>query len=216
MLRHNFRTNAVAGVRGGGGGGASPGTATINRVARLMLVYPIAYTCLTLPLAAYRMLSLAPRHQGRRNDTFQLLAGACMASCGWVDVILYFVTRRSIVILHHRRRSHRHRTPRSGGMGDTEMNPELAYRNVATGGGRDNGGDGGGGRAGRSGVSGPGEDRRSGDGDGGGDGDPHGVQGTAPANRGLEGLVKNEQVVQLTVEQGTFDGQAVAELATQN
>jgi hypothetical protein len=61
-----------------------------------MLVYPIAYTCLTLPLAAYRMASQSGKQLG---DTLLLFAGACMASCGWVDVLLYLVTRRTIVSL---------------------------------------------------------------------------------------------------------------------
>lgn len=71
-------------------------TRTIQRVARLMLVYPIAYTCLTLPLAAFRMAS---HSNNRPPDRILLFAGTCMASCGWVDVILYLITRRTILRL---------------------------------------------------------------------------------------------------------------------
>jgi hypothetical protein len=61
-----------------------------------MLVYPIAYTCMTLPLAAYRMASQAGK---TLDDSVLIFAGACMASCGWIDVLLYLVTRRTILSL---------------------------------------------------------------------------------------------------------------------
>jgi hypothetical protein len=61
-----------------------------------MLVYPIAYTCMTLPLAAYRMASQAGK---TLNASVLIFAGACMASCGWIDVLLYIVTRRTILSL---------------------------------------------------------------------------------------------------------------------
>lgn len=83
-LRKNAVRNAAQGVR----------NQTAQRVARLMLLYPVAYTCLTLPLASGRMASQSGRHV---SDDFFIAAGACMASCGWIDVILYTITRRTIV-----------------------------------------------------------------------------------------------------------------------
>jgi len=95
-LRRNAVRNASQGVR----------NQAAQRVARLMLLYPVAYTCLTLPLAAGRMASQSGRHV---SDEYFAAAGACMASCGWIDVILYTITRRTIVFQsdepsHHSKR----------------------------------------------------------------------------------------------------------------
>ena len=89
-----------------------------------MLVYPIAYTCLTLPLAVVRMAAQAGRPLGM---TPLLVAGACMASCGWVDILLYMVTRRTIITLH----AH---SSGSNGTGEIGMGG-LAYGNTTTIGG---------------------------------------------------------------------------------
>ncbi|KAA8904407.1 G protein-coupled glucose receptor regulating Gpa2-domain-containing protein [Sphaerosporella brunnea] len=86
FLRRNAKKNAASGVH----------TRTMYRVARLMLVYPVTYTCMTLPLAAYRMASQSGK---TLSDSILVFAGACMASCGWLDVILYLVTRRTILSL---------------------------------------------------------------------------------------------------------------------
>jgi hypothetical protein len=66
------------------------------RIARMMLLYPVAYTVFTLPLAAGRMSTLADNQP--RLDFF-VVAGALMGSCGWVDVALYTCTRRLIILL---------------------------------------------------------------------------------------------------------------------
>ncbi|KAI5781247.1 integral membrane protein [Geopyxis carbonaria] len=85
VLHKNARINAASGVQ----------SRTLQRVARYMLTYPVAYTCLTLPLAAGRMASAAGHDLG---DRFFLIAGCCMASSGWVDALLYALTRRTIVL----------------------------------------------------------------------------------------------------------------------
>lgn len=58
-----------------------------------MLLYPFAYTCLTLPLATFRMANYSGR---RLDDSYFIAAGGFMASCGWVDVALYVWTRRRV------------------------------------------------------------------------------------------------------------------------
>ncbi|EHL00660.1 hypothetical protein M7I_3404 [Glarea lozoyensis 74030] len=65
----------------------------ILRTARYMIVYPIAYIILTLPLAAGRVASMT----GRKPPLmFFCVAGAMMASCGFVDVALYIYTRKAL------------------------------------------------------------------------------------------------------------------------
>ncbi|CCX11462.1 G protein-coupled glucose receptor regulating Gpa2-domain-containing protein [Pyronema domesticum] len=120
VLTRNGVLNNAAGVQ----------ARTIQRIARLMLVYPLAYTCLTLPLAAFRMATQSGKQP---NDKFLLLAGACMASCGWVDVLLYLVTRRTIVYQHSIQTTSQAIT---GGVGGIQMNPALPYgNNTVIGGG---------------------------------------------------------------------------------
>lgn len=63
-----------------------------------MLVYPIAYTCLTLPLASYRMASQSGNEP---SQSILIFAGSFMASCGWVDVLIYLATRRTILTLQN-------------------------------------------------------------------------------------------------------------------
>jgi hypothetical protein len=75
----------------------------ILRTARYMIVYPIAYILLTLPLAAGRVASMT----GRKPPLmYYTVAGAMMACCGFVDVALYIYTRKALVRSNvgHRRR----------------------------------------------------------------------------------------------------------------
>lgn len=66
----------------------------IMRTARYMVVYPFAYVILTLPLAAGRVSSMA----GRKPPlVYFCVAGTMMASCGFIDVILYIYTRKALV-----------------------------------------------------------------------------------------------------------------------
>jgi hypothetical protein len=66
----------------------------ILRTARYMIVYPIAYILLTLPLAAGRVASMTGRQPPLM---YYCVAGAMMASCGFVDVALYIYTRKALV-----------------------------------------------------------------------------------------------------------------------
>ncbi|KAI9777513.1 MAG: hypothetical protein M1839_008807 [Geoglossum umbratile] len=67
----------------------------IHRIARYMVLYPITYVILSLPLAAGRMASMT----GRSLPTaYYCVAGALMTSSGFVDAILYAFTRRVIAL----------------------------------------------------------------------------------------------------------------------
>ena len=66
----------------------------IAKTARYMVVYPFAYVALTLPLAAGRVSSMT----GKTPPLVYFpIAGALMASCGFIDVILYITTRKALV-----------------------------------------------------------------------------------------------------------------------
>lgn len=70
--------------------------AKVDRAAKLMVMFPIAYILLTLPLSAGRMWSAA--HHGQNLPVgFQLAAGSLIGSCGVVDCLLYTLTRRSLL-----------------------------------------------------------------------------------------------------------------------
>jgi hypothetical protein len=60
--------------------------------AKLMIVYPIIYVICTLPLATLRMVSTTT-HQSISFGWF-CFAGAMITSNGWLDVVLYSMTRR--------------------------------------------------------------------------------------------------------------------------
>lgn len=70
--------------------------AKVDRAAKMMVLYPLAYIILTLPLSAGRMWSMA-HHEKSLPDTYQIVAGALLASCGWVDTLLYTLTRKSLI-----------------------------------------------------------------------------------------------------------------------
>lgn len=63
-------------------------------VARLMAVYPLVYVFCTLPLASARTAAMAG------NDVpavIMVFAGAMITSNGWLDVLLYTMTRRILI-----------------------------------------------------------------------------------------------------------------------
>lgn len=67
----------------------------LRRVVSYMVIYPVAYVVLSLPLAAGRMMSA----QGKTPSTaYFIVAGAMMTSSGLVDVLLYTLTRRNLVM----------------------------------------------------------------------------------------------------------------------
>ncbi|RDW93986.1 protein gprC [Aspergillus mulundensis] len=67
----------------------------LRRVVGYMVIYPIAYIVLSLPLAAGRMATA-------RGDTpgivYFCVAGAMITSSGLVDVLLYTLTRKNLII----------------------------------------------------------------------------------------------------------------------
>lgn len=63
----------------------------INRAARFMVLYPIAYIALSLPLPAGR---LAVWNGAKVSLTYYCIGATLMTSCGFVDTIMYTLTRR--------------------------------------------------------------------------------------------------------------------------
>ena len=59
-----------------------------------MLLYPFAYIILSLPIAAGRMSLMNGHNPG---STYFYATGALIMCSGWVDSILYFVTRRRLL-----------------------------------------------------------------------------------------------------------------------
>ncbi|KAJ5449973.1 uncharacterized protein N7458_006422 [Penicillium daleae] len=67
----------------------------LRRVVGYMTIYPIVYIVLSLPLAAGRM---ATANGNTPSLTFFCCAGAIITSSGLVDVVLYTLTRRNLII----------------------------------------------------------------------------------------------------------------------
>ncbi|KAK8121121.1 hypothetical protein PG999_005241, partial [Apiospora kogelbergensis] len=67
---------------------------SLNKASRAMLAYALAYTVLTLPLAAGRMASMSNRQP---PNSYFFFAGSLFTSSGWVDTVLYAITRRSLL-----------------------------------------------------------------------------------------------------------------------
>lgn len=78
----------------------------LRRVTGVMVLYPIAYIVLSLPLAAGRM-AMAQGHQP--SVSYFCAAGAIIASSGLVDVIMYTLTRKALIINSESSRSDRDR-----------------------------------------------------------------------------------------------------------
>jgi G protein-coupled glucose receptor regulating Gpa2/G protein-coupled glucose receptor regulating Gpa2 C-term len=66
----------------------------LSQAARYMILYPIIYVVLTLPLAAGRMAAMAGRTPPL---TYYCIAGSLLTSCGWLDTLLYTLTRRVFI-----------------------------------------------------------------------------------------------------------------------
>ncbi len=69
-------------------------SASNRRAAQYMIIYPMVYVVCTLPLAAGRMAAMTGRNI---PYAYYCIAGAMITSCGWLDVILYAVTRRVLI-----------------------------------------------------------------------------------------------------------------------
>ncbi|CAI7589274.1 unnamed protein product [Penicillium viridicatum] len=67
----------------------------LRRVVGYMTIYPIVYIVLSLPLAAGRM---ATADGDAPNIIFFCCSGAIITSSGLVDVVLYTLTRRNLII----------------------------------------------------------------------------------------------------------------------
>ncbi|KAF8856585.1 hypothetical protein BDZ45DRAFT_552233, partial [Acephala macrosclerotiorum] len=72
----------------------SPSSKKISRAARFLVLYPIAYVTLSLPLPAGR---LALWSNDKVSLTYFCATATLMTSCGFVDTILYTLTRRVLV-----------------------------------------------------------------------------------------------------------------------
>ncbi|KAF3482177.1 uncharacterized protein GIQ15_04936 [Arthroderma uncinatum] len=67
----------------------------LKRVVKLMLLYPIAYITLSLPIAASRMATAAGT---KPPFTYYIIAAMIMSTSGFVHTIIYAVTRRSLIL----------------------------------------------------------------------------------------------------------------------
>ncbi|KAH8726824.1 G protein-coupled glucose receptor regulating Gpa2-domain-containing protein [Phaeosphaeriaceae sp. PMI808] len=66
----------------------------VKSIANLMVVYPLVYVVCTIPLASARMAAMS----GSPPSLIRLcLSGAMITSNGWLDVLLYTVTRRIMI-----------------------------------------------------------------------------------------------------------------------
>lgn len=106
--------------------------AKVDRAAKLMVLYPFFYIVLTLPLSAGRMWSLA-HHADQLPDAYQCVAGGLIASSGFVDALLYTLTRKTLLSGGSSRPLHSNRV--DGGKGsDKSGNPELSLSDLGPGG----------------------------------------------------------------------------------
>ncbi|KAH6667197.1 G protein-coupled glucose receptor regulating Gpa2-domain-containing protein [Halenospora varia] len=107
LLRHRIKQVPPA--------SRSASSEKISRAARLMVIYPIAYVALSLPLPAGR---LAVWSGAKVSLTFHCIGATLMTSCGFIDTILYTLTRRVLI--------------REIGDVSTSLSFSLADRTVAT------------------------------------------------------------------------------------
>jgi hypothetical protein len=66
----------------------------LSQAARYMILYPIIYIVLTLPIASGRMAAMAGN---KLPVAFYGVAGSFLTSCGWLDTLLYTLTRRVFI-----------------------------------------------------------------------------------------------------------------------
>lgn len=69
-------------------------TRKLTRATKFMVLYPAVYVILTLPIAVGRMVVMTGTEL---SDTFFCVVGALLTSCGWIDALLYTLTRRIIL-----------------------------------------------------------------------------------------------------------------------
>ncbi|KAF2823253.1 integral membrane protein-like protein [Ophiobolus disseminans] len=66
----------------------------VKSIANLMVVYPLVYVVCTIPLASARMAAMSGHPPSLRR---LCLSGAMITSNGWLDVLLYTLTRRIMI-----------------------------------------------------------------------------------------------------------------------
>lgn len=108
----------------------TPTERKMSLAATYMILYPVFYVIVTLPLAAGRIASLA----GNPPSLKYLLVGGCfMTSAGWIDCLLYTLTRRAFLTtisstgnagVSQGRRSGSKGWPRKKD-GDIELSPDV-------------------------------------------------------------------------------------------
>ena len=69
-------------------------TSKLTRATKFMVMYPFVYVVLTLPIAVGRMVAMTGTEP---PDLFFVVAGCLLTSCGWIDALLYTLTRRVLV-----------------------------------------------------------------------------------------------------------------------
>lgn len=69
-------------------------TRKLSRATKFMVMYPLVYVVLTLPIAVGRMVAMTGTPM---NEVFFCIAGSLLTSCGWIDALLYTLTRRVLV-----------------------------------------------------------------------------------------------------------------------
>ena len=73
-------------------------TAKLTRATKFMVLYPAVYVVLTLPIAVGRMVVMTGTEE--MPDVFFIVSGCLLTSCGWIDALLYALTRRILVSNH--------------------------------------------------------------------------------------------------------------------
>jgi hypothetical protein len=69
-------------------------TTKLFRATTFMVLYPAVYVILTLPIAIGRMVVMTGMEM---PDAFFCVVGTLLTSCGWIDALLYTLTRRILV-----------------------------------------------------------------------------------------------------------------------
>lgn len=91
--------------------------------ARLIIAYPIVYVVCTLPLVTARLTSMAG---GRVTFVELCVAGAMITSNGWLDVLLYSLTRRALLF------GTPLPSPNAGALETFRLRPDQAFGTVTT------------------------------------------------------------------------------------
>ncbi|EFR01887.1 integral membrane protein [Nannizzia gypsea CBS 118893] len=87
----------------------------LRRVVRLMILYPIAYVFLSLPIAASRMATAAG---AKPSFTYYIISAMIMSASGLIHTIIYAVTRRSLILNSEATTQHK------GGYGPSSANQD--------------------------------------------------------------------------------------------